>query len=212
MTKSINIDAATLMGELCDRFLEIGYHTHKLEIYLVRLLFCLFADDTGIFNKNIFQEYIHLHTKEDGSDLAGHLSLIFHTLNQPEERREIKSWLKSGYMDGKDHITYLQLKRWAERRHPMKSKSWVKNRYWHTIIEEGENGLSIRNWVFKTNDGFELRRRAKIEIKRHIKVKGEASPYVDKWSGNWLFRIARYSVSLTGEYVNRKNLSNTPTP
>jgi RNA-directed DNA polymerase len=86
-----------------------------------------------------------------------------------------------------DNITYLQLKRWAERRHPKKSKSWVKNRYWHTIIEEGENGLSIRNWVFKTNDGFELRRHAKIEIKRHIKVKGEASPY----NGDWVYWSSR---------------------
>jgi len=50
---------------------------HDLEVYLVRLLFCLFADDTGIFNKGIFWEYIDLHTKEDGSDLACTLMLFF---------------------------------------------------------------------------------------------------------------------------------------
>jgi hypothetical protein len=47
----------------------------------VRLLFCLFADDTGIFEKGIFWEYIDLHTKPDGSDLAMHIGYIFHTLN-----------------------------------------------------------------------------------------------------------------------------------
>ncbi|WPF88954.1 DNA methyltransferase [Cyanobacterium aponinum AL20118] len=83
----VNIQAAELMGELHDRLLNIGYDGHNLEVYLVRLLFCLFADDTGIFNKGIFQEYIDLYTKEDGSDLAMHLGYIFYILNQPENKR-----------------------------------------------------------------------------------------------------------------------------
>ena len=83
----VNIKAAELMGELHDRLKEIGYTGHDLEVYLVRLLFCMFADDTGIFNKGIFWEYIDLHTKEDGSDLAMHIASIFHVLNTPNERR-----------------------------------------------------------------------------------------------------------------------------
>jgi hypothetical protein len=84
----VNIEAAELMGKLHDRLKEIGYTGHDLEVYLVRLLFCLFADDTGIFNKNgIFWEYIDLHTKEDGSDLAMHLDSIFRVLNTPNEKR-----------------------------------------------------------------------------------------------------------------------------
>ena len=83
----VNIQAAELMGELHDRLENIGYIDHELEVYLVRLLFCLFADDTGIFNKGIFQEYIDLHTKSDGSDLAMHLASIFHILNHPEDKR-----------------------------------------------------------------------------------------------------------------------------
>lgn len=83
----INIKAAELMGRLHDRLEEIGYTGHVLELYLVRLLFCLFADDTGIFERGIFWQYIDLHTKPDGSDLAAHLSLIFHTLNTPPEQR-----------------------------------------------------------------------------------------------------------------------------
>ena len=55
--------------------------------YLVRLLFCLFADDTSIFEKGFFWQYLDLHTKPDGSDLAMHLSSIFYTLNTPKENR-----------------------------------------------------------------------------------------------------------------------------
>jgi len=83
----VNIKAAELMGKLHDRLKEIGYDGHDLEVYLVRLLFCLFADDTGIFNKGIFWEYVDRHTKEDGSDLAMHISSIFHVLNTPEGKR-----------------------------------------------------------------------------------------------------------------------------
>ncbi|MDB9386360.1 DNA methyltransferase [Microcystis aeruginosa] len=83
----VNIQAAELMGKLHDCLKEIGYMGHNLEVYLVRLLFCLFADDTGIFNKGIFWEYIDLHTKEDGSDLAMHIAYIFQVLNTPEEKR-----------------------------------------------------------------------------------------------------------------------------
>ncbi|WP_027249303.1 class I SAM-dependent DNA methyltransferase [Planktothrix agardhii] len=84
----VNIKAAELMGELHDRLKEIGYTGHDLEVYLVRLLFCMFADDTGIFNnKGIFWEYIDLHTKENGSDLAMHIASIFHILNTSNEKR-----------------------------------------------------------------------------------------------------------------------------
>ena len=83
----VNIKAAELMGSLHDRLKEIGYTGHSLEKYLVRLLFCLFADDTGIFEKGIFQDYIEQKTKEDGSDLAYHIAAIFNTLNLPKESR-----------------------------------------------------------------------------------------------------------------------------
>jgi type I restriction-modification system DNA methylase subunit len=83
----VNIEAAELMGKLHDRLEDIGYTGHDLEVYLVRLLFCLFADDTGIFEKGIFWEYLDLHTKPDGSDLAMHLASIFYILNTPKDKR-----------------------------------------------------------------------------------------------------------------------------
>ena len=48
-----NIEAAVHMGKLHDKLKAIGYTGHQLELYLVRLLFCLFADDTSIFEKGI---------------------------------------------------------------------------------------------------------------------------------------------------------------
>ncbi len=83
----VNIAAAELMGKLHDKLKATGYTAHDLEVYLVRLVFCLFADDTNIFNKGIFEEFIKLKTEKDGSDLAQHLSYLFSILNQPTDKR-----------------------------------------------------------------------------------------------------------------------------
>ena len=83
----VNIKAAELMGKLHDKLKVVGYDGHALEVYLVRLLFCLFAEDTGIFEKSLFHEYIDIHTKADGSDLAMHLAQIFQVLNTPTNKR-----------------------------------------------------------------------------------------------------------------------------
>jgi hypothetical protein len=83
----VNIEAAEVMGNLHDKLKSIGYSGHHLEVYLVRLVFCLFADDTAIFEKGIFQEYLELKTNEDGSDLAAHLSQLFTILNTPQNTR-----------------------------------------------------------------------------------------------------------------------------
>ncbi|MBX9703534.1 MAG: hypothetical protein K2X39_05220, partial [Silvanigrellaceae bacterium] len=54
---------------------------------MVRLLFCMFSDDTGIFDLQQFKDYIEIKTNEDGSDLAHHLATLFHILNTPEFNR-----------------------------------------------------------------------------------------------------------------------------
>jgi len=58
-----------------------------LEVYLVRILFLMFAEDTTIFNKQQFQDYIEQRTNEDGSDLAAKLQELFQVLNTPKENR-----------------------------------------------------------------------------------------------------------------------------
>ena len=83
----VNIEAAELMGKLHDQLQEIGYEGHPLEVFLVRLLFCLFAEDTGIFEKNTFRELIDQRSHEDGSDLGGWLAQLFQALNTPPEKR-----------------------------------------------------------------------------------------------------------------------------
>ena len=82
-----NIKAAELMGKLHDRLKEIGYTGHPLEVYLVRILFLLFAEDTTIFEKQQFQDFIEYRTNEDGSDLAAKLQELFQVLNTPIEKR-----------------------------------------------------------------------------------------------------------------------------
>jgi hypothetical protein len=83
----VNIKAAERMGRLHDQLKDVGYAGHPLEVYLVRLLFCLFAEDTGIFQRQQFQEYMEQRTHEDGSDLGHHLSTLFYVLNTPEDKR-----------------------------------------------------------------------------------------------------------------------------
>lgn len=85
----VNIAASELMGKLHDALKGSGYTGHDLEQLLVRLLFCLFADDTGIFEpRDIFETLIRERTHEDGSDLGLWLSTLFEVLNAPDNRRQ----------------------------------------------------------------------------------------------------------------------------
>jgi hypothetical protein len=85
----VNVDAAAKMGFLHDELESAGYTGHDLEVFLVRLLFCLFAEDTGIFTpRAAFQDYIEVRTDEDGSDLGAKLSSFFEILNTPEAKRQ----------------------------------------------------------------------------------------------------------------------------
>ncbi|MBX9893924.1 MAG: N-6 DNA methylase [Nitrosomonas sp.] len=83
----VNAKAVQRMARLHDRLKQIGYTGHALEVYLVRLLFCLFAEDTGIFERTQFTEFIEQQTCEDGSDLAPQLAQLFDVLNTPEAMR-----------------------------------------------------------------------------------------------------------------------------
>lgn len=82
-----NIKAAERMGKLHDALKAGGYEGHALEVLLVRLLFALFAEDTGIFERRQFQDFIEQRTAEDGSDLGAQLTALFQTLNTPEDKR-----------------------------------------------------------------------------------------------------------------------------
>ena len=81
----VNIKAAERMGRLHDALKASGYSGHGLEVLLVRLLFCLFADDTGIFQPaQAFRDFISERTLDDGSDLGARLAQVFQVLNTPD--------------------------------------------------------------------------------------------------------------------------------
>jgi len=70
-----------------------------------------------------------------------------------------------------DNIIWNMLWRWAKRKHPKKGKKWIARRYWHT---EG-----TRNWVFKEKAAT-LVLFADTKIRRHIMVKLDKNPYLDR--------------------------------
>ncbi|MDP8208562.1 MAG: hypothetical protein P9L92_18005 [Candidatus Electryonea clarkiae] len=82
-----NIKAANIMAGLHDAIAEGNYDAKSLERLLVRFLFCLFAEDTGIFEPSQFDLYIRNHTREDGSDLGSQLNALFEVLDTPVEMR-----------------------------------------------------------------------------------------------------------------------------
>jgi len=83
-----NVKAAELMAEFHNEIAKTGYTTSDLEIFLIRILFCLFADDTGIFPKHSFKNYVENRTEADGSDLGPKIAQIFQILNTSEKDRQ----------------------------------------------------------------------------------------------------------------------------
>jgi RNA-directed DNA polymerase len=81
-----------------------------------------------------------------------------------------------------DFHTFVKLKRWARRRHPHKSWRWIKAKYWR---------LETGTWTFGTREGDWLRRHDQTPIRRHIKVRGQKSPYDGDWR-YWALRLGRH--------------------
>ena len=92
-----------------------------------------------------------------------------------------------------DHLIHWKLWKWAVRRHNNKGKTWIKDRYFHNecYYHTEKNRLINRDWIFSTlKDSdilYRLLAHKDVEIKRHIKVKNNASPY----DGNLLYWSTR---------------------
>ena len=84
----VNRKAAEAMAALHNQLRDDNYTGHDLEVLLVRLVFCLFADDSGIFDHGMLRGYLDARTNEDGSDLGPRLMQIFQALNTPIENRQ----------------------------------------------------------------------------------------------------------------------------
>jgi hypothetical protein len=83
-----SIKAAELMAEFHNAIADTGYEGHSLEVFLTRILFCLFSEDTDIFERRQFQNYVEQRTNEDGSDLGVKILELFYILNSPVENRQ----------------------------------------------------------------------------------------------------------------------------
>ena len=83
-----NEKAYDRMCQLHDALLAGGFAGHELERLLVRILFCLFAEDTGIFTPDSFTQFIRTHTREDGADLGQQLNHLFEVLDTATADRQ----------------------------------------------------------------------------------------------------------------------------
>ena len=102
-----DIKAAEKMGRLYEMILsdndvKTDEDRHALNIFLSRLLFCFFADDTNIFTSDQFTNAIASHTADDGSDLQGYLQKLFDVLaTEDKERQSFPAFLREfPYVNG----------------------------------------------------------------------------------------------------------------
>ena len=83
-----SIRAARVMADLYEAMDGSGYSDHEASIFLIRTLFCLYGDDAGMWERDLFTEFLVTRTREDGSDLGAQLALLYQTLNTPVEHRQ----------------------------------------------------------------------------------------------------------------------------
>ena len=109
-----NLEATELMCDLHDALERGGYTGHELKRFLVRILFCLFAEDNGIFPQKAFELFIRDRTAEDGSDLGVRLEQLFRVLNTdtPQRQRNLDEELSQfPYVNGElfaEHIEFAE--------------------------------------------------------------------------------------------------------
>lgn len=85
----VNVKAAQQMGKLHNLLEDSGYTGHALEVLLVRLLFLLFGDDTGLWDeRGLFYDLVADHTRSDGEDTGALLARLFQVLDTPPGRRQ----------------------------------------------------------------------------------------------------------------------------
>ncbi len=82
-----NVRAARLMGDLYEELARTGYEGHDASVLMTRLLLLMFADDTGMWEKGLFSEFIETRTQPDGSDLGSQLAMLFQVLDKAETAR-----------------------------------------------------------------------------------------------------------------------------
>lgn len=84
----INTRAAMMMGQIYDDLIESNYPEEDIDEFLIRLVFCLFAEDSGIFEKNQFTNYVFGNSTADGLNFGSLLNELFTVLNTKESDRQ----------------------------------------------------------------------------------------------------------------------------
>lgn len=101
-----DVRAAEKMAKLYDEIIrenttKTKEEVHALNVFLTRLLFCYFAEDTNIFSDNQFTKAIQSHTQTDGSDLDSYLQRLFDVLNIEKRDQSLPEYLKAfPYVNG----------------------------------------------------------------------------------------------------------------
>ncbi|WP_404435167.1 class I SAM-dependent DNA methyltransferase [Microbacterium aerolatum] len=86
--EAASIRAAKLMASLYEALEGSGYDDHEASVFLVRTLFALYADDSGLWDRDLFLEFLETRTAEDGSDLGPQLSLLYQVMGRDPSRRQ----------------------------------------------------------------------------------------------------------------------------
>lgn len=86
--ESASIKAAKLMASLYEALEGSGYDDHEASVFLVRTLFALYADDAGLWDRDLFLEFLETRTAEDGADLGPQLSLLYQVMGREPGRRQ----------------------------------------------------------------------------------------------------------------------------
>lgn len=104
----VNLTATELLTTVHDGLQAVGYDDHQRRVLMTRLLFCLFADDAQIWPTGLFEDYVRLRTRPDGSDLGPQLAYLFEILDSPPAHR-------LGLTEEFAAFTYINGKLFAER-------------------------------------------------------------------------------------------------
>lgn len=85
----VNLQATELLATLHDELQASGYPERDMREWLTRILFCLFADDTEVWPRKLFETFIESRTSDDGSDLGPQIDYAFQVLNTPPDERSL---------------------------------------------------------------------------------------------------------------------------
>lgn len=86
--ETASVQAAQIMANLYEALSDSGYDDHEASVFLVRILFCLYADDSGVWERDLFYEFLERRTSEDGSDLGPQLAMLFQAMNRDTGKRQ----------------------------------------------------------------------------------------------------------------------------